>query len=46
MGKRLEFALESYALMSLISEIRVLEFGGLDLQPQYQRNYIWKNDCQ
>lgn len=44
MGKRLEFALESYALMSLISEIRVLEFGGLDLQPQYQRNYIWKND--
>lgn len=44
MGKRLEFALESYALMSLISRIRVLEFGGLDLRPKYQRNYIWKND--
>lgn len=44
MGKRLEFALESYALMSLISEIRVIEFGGLDLRPRYQRNYIWKND--
>lgn len=31
MGKRLEFALESYALMTLISRIRVIEFGGLDL---------------
>lgn len=44
MGKRLEFALESYALMTLISNIRVIEFGGLDLRPKYQRNYIWKND--
>lgn len=44
MGKRLEFALESYALMTLISRIRVIEFGGLDLRPKYQRNYIWKND--
>ena len=44
MRKRLEFALESNALMTLISKIRVVEFGGLDLRPKYQRNYIWKND--
>lgn len=44
MGKRLEFALESFAIMTLITNIRILEFGGLDLRPKYQRNYIWKND--
>lgn len=44
MGKRLKFALESYPIMSLISNIRTVEFGGLDLRPKYQRNYIWKND--
>lgn len=44
MGKRLKFALESYPIMSLISSIRTVEFGGLDLRPKYQRNYIWKND--
>ena len=44
MGKRLEFSLESYALMTLISDIRIIEFGGLDLRPKYQRNYIWRND--
>ena len=44
MGKRLEFALESFAIMTLVTNIRILEFGGLDLRPKYQRNYIWKND--
>lgn len=44
MGKRLEFALESFAITTLITNIRILEFGGLDLRPKYQRNYIWKND--
>lgn len=44
MGKRLEFALESFAITTLISNIRVVEFGGLDLRPKYQRNYIWKNE--
>ena len=44
MRNRLEFALESYALITLITKIRTIEFGGLDLQPRYQRNYIWKND--
>lgn len=44
MGKRLEFALESFAIMTLITNIRIVEFGGLDLRPKYQRNYIWKND--
>ena len=44
MGKRLEFALESFAIMTLITNIRILEFGGLDLRPKYQRNYIWKNE--
>ena len=44
MGKRLEFALESFAITTLITNIRIIEFGGLDLKPKYQRNYIWKND--
>jgi len=44
MGKRLEFALESFAIMTLITNIRILEYGGLDLRPKYQRNYVWKKD--
>ena len=44
MGERLEFALESFAITTLITNIRIIEFGGLDLRPKYQRNYIWKND--
>ncbi|MDO5556595.1 MAG: DUF262 domain-containing protein [Clostridia bacterium] len=44
MGESLEFALESFAITTLITNIRMLEFGGLDLRPKYQRNYIWKND--
>lgn len=44
MGRKLEFSVESRAIMTLITEIRTVEFGGLDLQPKYQRNYIWKND--
>ena len=44
MGKRLEFALESFAIMTLITNIRIVEFGGLDLRPKYQRNYIWKTE--
>lgn len=44
MGKRLQFALESFAITTLITDIRILEYGGLDLRPKYQRNYIWKNE--
>lgn len=44
MGNNLQFALESYALMTLVTDIRIVEYGGLDLRPIYQRNYIWKND--
>lgn len=44
MGQRLEFALVSFAITTLITDIRIQEFGGLDLRPKYQRNYIWKNE--
>lgn len=44
MGNNLQFALESYALTTLVTNIRIMEYGGLDLRPKYQRNYIWKND--
>lgn len=44
MGKRLEFALSSIPIQTLINDIRIVEFGGLDLRPKYQRNFIWKND--
>ena len=40
----LQFLLESFAITTLITNIRIVEFGGLDLKPKYQRNYIWKND--
>lgn len=42
--KRLKFVLEPLALTSLIGKIRMVEYGGLDLQPKYQRNFIWKNE--
>lgn len=44
MGERLNFAVESFAITTLMTEIRIVEFGGLDLRPKYQRNFIWKND--
>jgi len=44
MEKRLNFSLESFAITTLITNIRIVEFGGLDLRPKYQRNYIWKKD--
>ena len=44
MGIGLEFSLVSYAITTLVTNIRIIEFGGLDLRPKYQRNYIWKND--
>ncbi len=44
MGIRTKFSLVSLALMSVISKIRLVNFGGLDLQPKYQRNFIWKKD--
>lgn len=44
MGMRTKFSLVSLAIMSLISKIRLASLGGLDLQPKYQRNYIWKKD--
>jgi len=43
MKERVEFAVVSFAIMTLISEIRTVEVGGLDLQPKYQRNFIWNN---
>jgi len=43
MKERVEFAVVSFAIMTLISEIRTVEVGGLDLRPKYQRNFIWNN---
>lgn len=44
MGKRLVFALESKAITNLITEIKTVEYGGLDLQPYFQRNFVWKRE--
>lgn len=43
MKERVEFAVVSFAVMTLVSEIRTVEIGGLDLRPKYQRNFIWNN---
>ncbi|MCI8397091.1 MAG: DUF262 domain-containing protein [Clostridia bacterium] len=40
----IDFSVVASVVRSIISEIRTMEFRGLDLRPRYQRNYIWKND--
>lgn len=44
MGRRLVFALESKAITNLITDVKTVEYGGLDLQPYFQRNFVWKKD--
>lgn len=44
MAQRMNFSVSSTPIASILNSIKTVAFGGLDLQPSYQRGYIWKND--
>lgn len=44
MAQRMNFSVSSTPIASILNNIKTVAFGGLDLQPVYQRGYIWKND--
>lgn len=44
MKGQLSFSNASIPIASVINSINTVNFGGLDLQPSYQRGYIWKED--
>lgn len=44
MAQRMNFSVSSTPIASILNSIKTVAFGGLDLQPIYQRGYIWKND--
>lgn len=44
MKSRMQFTPAIKTLSLAINEIKNINRGGLDLQPDYQREYIWKND--
>jgi len=44
MKGQLSFSNASIPITSVINSINTVNFGGLDLQPSYQRGFIWKED--
>lgn len=40
----MNFSNASIPVTSVLNSIETVNFGGLDLQPSYQRGYIWKED--
>lgn len=44
MDERMTFTNASMPVLNILNNINTMQFGGLDLQPDYQRGYIWKND--
>lgn len=44
MSEQMNFSNASMALLNVLNKIKTIQFGGLDLQPEYQRGYIWKSD--
>ena len=44
MNKRMSFSVASTPIITILNQIKTVQFGGLDLQPEYQRAYIWKDD--
>ena len=40
----MNFSNASVPVTSVLNSINTVNFGGLDLQPSYQRGYIWKDD--
>ena len=44
MDERMTFTNASIPILNILNNINTMQFGGLDLQPDYQRGYIWKTD--
>ena len=44
MQEQMNFSNASMPVLNVLNNINTVKFGGLDLQPDYQRGYIWKND--
>lgn len=44
MAKKMQFTPASKPLMTILNDIENVINGGLDLQPKYQRGYVWSNE--
>lgn len=44
MLEQMNFSNASIPVTSVLNSIDTVNFGGLDLQPTYQRGYVWKTD--
>lgn len=44
MLEQMNFSNASVPVTSVLNSINTVSFGGLDLQPTYQRGYVWKDD--
>lgn len=44
MLEQMNFSNSSVPVTSVLNSINTVNFGGLDLQPTYQRGYVWKDD--
>ncbi|MEE1077353.1 MAG: DUF262 domain-containing protein [Acutalibacteraceae bacterium] len=44
MLEQMNFSNASVPVTSVLNSINTVNFGGLDLQPSYQRGYVWKDD--
>lgn len=44
MLEQMRFSNASIPVTTVLNDINTVNFGGLDLQPSYQRGYVWKDD--
>lgn len=44
MLRQMRFSNASIPITSVLNDINTVNFGGLDLQPTYQRGYVWSDD--
>lgn len=44
MNEQMSFSNASMPILNVMNNINIVQFGGLDLQPEYQRGFIWKSD--
>lgn len=44
MDEQMSFTNASIPIASVLNSLNTVNFGGLDLQPSYQRGYVWKDD--
>lgn len=44
MLEKMKFSNASIPVTTVINDIDTVNFGGLDLQPSYQRGFVWKDD--